>query len=239
MKERAILGAVAALTLATGALSAGEGRIPIHAATTIASPGRYILTRDIGDFTATTITISASDVDLDLNGFTVTGLDPAISAQNVRGVTIHDGSIVSYEDGVILTNVNDFALRRLIVQSFEDCGLSASGTGGVIQENVIQASVYGICLSGSGVRVAQNVVRGAAIDGVVVYGARNHIEGNLATANGGCGLHFANGSSSNVYRSNTARGNAAAPCCLGGTTDFCDQGTGNSSNGDNFMPAKF
>ena len=115
------------------------------------------------------------------------------------------------------------------MHSSEDCALNVSGTGGVVQENRIQASIYGICVSSSGTRIVQNVIRGAAIDGIVVYGARNHIEGNLATANGG-GVHFAVGSSANVYRANTARGN---------TTDFSDQGTGNSSNGDNFMPSKF
>jgi len=230
MRYGVFLGALAALAVVTASPHAAEGRIPIHSVTTITSPGHYILTRNIGDFTATAITIAASDVDLDLNGFTVTGLDPAISAQNVRGVTIHDGSVVAYEDGVILTDVNDFELRRLVVQSLEDCALSVSGTGGVVQENRIQATLYGICVSGSGVRVAHNVIRGAGIDAIVVYGDRNYLDGNLLTANG-VGLHFATGSWQNAYRANMARGNASA--------DFWDQGTGNSSNGDNFMPSKF
>jgi len=87
---------------------AAEGRTPVFLdGTTIGSDGKYILTRDIVSVSGVpVITITAANVDLDLNGFTifgvpgVTGIDiPPIAAG--LDLRIHNGSIVGGDVGII------------------------------------------------------------------------------------------------------------------------------------------
>jgi len=70
-----ITGVCLALLLAVTAIPAlgAEGRIPVwQYPTSISAPGKYIVTRDIvGGGGIPIITIASSDVDLDINGFTL------------------------------------------------------------------------------------------------------------------------------------------------------------------------
>jgi hypothetical protein len=82
-----------------------EARSPIRAEMLpleIASPGSYYLVEDIG--AAGGITISADDVTLDLNGFTLSGgLGSGIYvAPGLEGITIRNGTVRDWEwDGVL------------------------------------------------------------------------------------------------------------------------------------------
>ena len=91
--------AVAVLGLLAPAARAAEGRTPVFLdGTVIAAEGRYILTRNIasGGGGVPVIDIAATKVDLDLNGFTISGAPGApailISAPPAE-VRIHDGTI--------------------------------------------------------------------------------------------------------------------------------------------------
>jgi parallel beta-helix repeat protein len=86
----------------------------------------------------------------------------------------------------------------------------------------------------SGSRLSGNPVTGSTDTGIEIGGDANHIEDNLLWFNGDFGLVI-NGVD-NVYRGNTARQNTPGTCSGSGTTDFCDNGTNNSSPGDNFLP---
>lgn len=111
-----------------------------------------------------------------------------------------------------------------------------------LHNNVITgagAFAFGISLSGDHNLILDNVVSANAGRGVVMSSATgNHIEGNVTNSNGGFGLNIY--SAGNVYRRNTARGNAgvagdpplcAAPC----SPDLCVV-AGNTSHGDNYLP---
>ena len=71
-----------------------EARTAISATTNISTPGSYYLTGDL----AGEISIYASDVTLDLNGFTIRNLYRAISVGNgesFKNITIRNGSVVA------------------------------------------------------------------------------------------------------------------------------------------------
>jgi parallel beta-helix repeat protein len=98
--------------------------------------------------------------------------------------------------------------------------------------------------------VLNNVVTQCPNDGVFVEGSRNHIDRNVMNSNGytgmGHGLHLSRnwGGDFNTFGRNTARGNPGGPCAFIGspyppTTDFCDEGLGNGSFNDNYMPNFF
>lgn len=144
-------------------------------------------------------------------------------------------------------------------------GIAARKDGRAVEVRgnaIREAGFAGIALLGaSGCRIVENVVRFAATDGLVVDAASsdNTLAGNQATENtshgievGGSrnllrdnvlggntdwGIYLTANATDNVYRGNVARGNTATGACAGGTTDFCDRGTGNTSNGDNFLPS--
>ncbi|HEX4826097.1 MAG TPA: right-handed parallel beta-helix repeat-containing protein [Candidatus Polarisedimenticolaceae bacterium] len=85
-------------TVLTGAALAAEGRIPVWApGTVLAADGKYIVTRNIAGGGGAVIVIGAPNVDLDLNGFTITGAagSPVIS---VAGGSDH----TSIRNGVLM-----------------------------------------------------------------------------------------------------------------------------------------
>jgi parallel beta-helix repeat protein len=271
-------------------LAAADGAIPIWEPTTISEAGRYILVRNIGDFqTDNPITIESDDVELDLNGHTVTGGTGAIFALGVSGINVHDGFLRTDVDGLRLLSVAEFAVRRVTITSGDDGPIFVSGSNGVVEDNQIDgeiATVNGasisvlnnessaglftdcvncrvsgnafayVSLDGTGGRIQDNtmahiVVNGsdnvlrnntmtsASQNGISVFGSRNHLADNVVTSSAGFGLDFSALSSDNVYRGNTARGNGGTGCS--GTSsggDFCDEGTNNTSHGDNYMPGQ-
>ena len=86
--------------------------------------------------------------------------------------------------------------------------------------------------------IVRNTLRPGGSYGVYVEGDRNRIEANVLNDTGGFGLYFTSTAENNVYAGNVARGGSGSGCTGTGTSDFCDEGTGNTSNGDNYMPGK-
>jgi hypothetical protein len=262
--------------LATLPLIAGDGAIPIWEATTITEKGSYVLTRDIEEGL---LSITANDVDLDLNGFRLNGNEPALLATSVRGLTVHDGSVGPYnEDGIHLVDVEDVHLYRLRAYSADDFAIEIRNGSNVIVEDcfIVWHSLYA---TGSNISFRNNQIKGmygfaigshdgectgcslignsffdAFVEvrgtgntlasnrfvgtGVVIYGDGNVIENNFFS---GYPYYFGLTlfGSDNVYRGNIARGNNGEPgeCSNpSATTDFCDEGTNNTSHGDNYLP---
>jgi parallel beta-helix repeat protein len=95
---------VFSFTLLSVAALAAEGRIPVWApGTVLGADGKYIVTRNIVGAGGAVITIGAPNVDLDLNGFVLTGAagSPVISV--VPGsdhVTIKNGVLVGGSIGI-------------------------------------------------------------------------------------------------------------------------------------------
>jgi parallel beta-helix repeat protein len=99
--------------------------------------------------------------------------------------------------------------------------------------------------------ILDNVSTQNGSNGLRVESDRNHIERNVLNSNGtsgqGWGLHFVvPAGPANTMGRNTAHGNTGpAPACPAGggpfapTNDFCDEGPGVLSWGDNFMPFLF
>jgi hypothetical protein len=155
----------AALVVAFVALPAiaGEGRIPVYQyPTVISAPGKYIVTRDIIGFGGTPIIdIQINDVDLDLNGFTLTeatGGSPVIAITgDVVDVVIRNGFLVggreSIERGAGAAQLGD----RVVIEDVQCKESSASaihlwGIQEVVirRVNVVWPSGHGIWIERSG-----------------------------------------------------------------------------------------
>jgi hypothetical protein len=163
---------------------------------TINSPGLYCLAKNL-TYTATTdnaITVNASDVTLDLNGFCLTGPGKTSGSHN-EGISINAG----------LTNVE---IRNGSVKSFGYYGIQAASCTGirVIGLRVSDNGAAGIWMAGFdhlvvGCSAFNNGSFGATI-------ANGMLKGNHVYDNGGQGLNAGDGStiSGNVSRSNVGAG---------------------------------
>jgi parallel beta-helix repeat protein len=243
---------------------AGDGATPIWEPTTIDQPGKYVLTRDVVG-SGIVIDIEADHVDLNLNGFTIENTGVGSATVRIVGprtdVSIHGGAIVGGSAGIwggSGGSVTRLAVRRVSISTSGARGLYDGGNSlfqAVIEDNVIgNATVAGMSLDCEGCLITRNTVRNPSGSGIVVNGSGNTIRDNTVSDSGGIGLSIASGSynqiesnvltrndsfglnltgSSCVYRGNTARGNSGTGCT---NSDVCLGGTGNTSNGDNYMP---
>jgi hypothetical protein len=276
-------------------LLAAEGAIPVWGPVDIHEPGRYVLTRSVHSDEPHTIGIHASDVVLDLNGFTVANFNPEqgiaieflLEDFPIQNVTIENGTVHSANHGILLDTssvpVGPVVIRRLSIESEKNgiygigqdaarlrvvenafrsgptgsgvflvscnaCEISRNlarggaegiffgGNGSRLESNSIaEVDYYGLDVGGDGNLVLDNTITSCGVDGLKVWGTGNHLERNVLTYNSGYGLMFIIGG--NVYRGNTARSNGGSGCtgtASGG--DFCDEVSGNTSHGDNYMP---
>ena len=166
-----------------------EPRMPIGSIPfTISQPGSYYLTGNVAGITAGAvagIVVAASDVRLDLNGFTLTG-NPADGTHGVfvapgsENVKLHGGGIAHWgNDGVHALDTAQVALDDLVVQSCGGRGIAmASGSLGDLtsQDNggagvLLQKPISGIGIvvkknpGGSSARLLNNGGGGLVLEG--------------------------------------------------------------------------
>lgn len=166
------------LLIAVAGPLADEGRIPIFEPTVISAPGSYVLTRDISGF-GTLLSIDTDGVDLDLNGFTLSGNDGidivvvtvAADAAQV-GVRIHGGAIDGGFAGIYCPGVNALSLTVQDVaftgQGEFAINCSPSGSYRIERLDIREAAFGGLALGSSS--PSRMVVRDNTIRDVTGFG---------------------------------------------------------------------
>jgi parallel beta-helix repeat protein len=163
------ISVVVVVPFLAGAVLAAEGRTPVFApGTFLGADGKYIVTRNLAGGAGSVITIGAPNVDLDLNGFVLTGGGaPVISiAGGADHVTIRNGVLsggtigidasappttrkVDIEDvkillsatqGIHLGNVEGAALRRNEITDTGSEGIAWDGPG-LVKHGTIEGNL--------------------------------------------------------------------------------------------------
>ncbi len=171
------------------------------------------------------------------SGIRVTGLKAGkISGNHLRGL----GDI-----GIQLLASSGFEVSDNTVLSAVLNGIAVvNSDGGQLRGNLVRlAGRNGIQLdeASDGILVLENTVSGSAEDGIHVQGRRCQIEGNHISTSTFRALHLTASSDRCVYRTNAGRGGGglgAACAAAGSTNDFCNEGTQNSSEGENYLPSR-
>ncbi len=157
--------------------------------TTITAPGVYCFTQNLTSAIASgnVITVGASDVTIDMNGFTLESLGSGdvhgIRADNRNNVVIRDGTIRRYAWGITLVGGTGHLVEDVSLDKNWMAGVNVVHIdGGVIRNNrLVQPGNYGIYLSSvSGCTVVNNdIVMSYSGHGIYLLNADNAIvEGN-------------------------------------------------------------
>lgn len=138
-----------------------SGPLPI----TISSPGSYYLTTNLTGLSGFSgITISANEVTLDLNGFTLFGVPGAgggvVIGNNYTNITIRDGSLTGWpSEGV---NGYTYGYPRNVI--YEHLTISGNGSGGIAAE---ATSIIRDCLilnnAGDGIYSVGSLITGCVV----------------------------------------------------------------------------
>jgi hypothetical protein len=216
-------------------LSQVEPRTPVDAVHTpgnsttqflITSPGSYYLTTNVvGTNSEQGIEISANNVTLDLNGFSVVGPANAYNgiliSSGFSNSVVRNGIISGWNtfDAGIFSQANNVVFDNLTVSS--TChGIESFGIGGVVRNcSACNNYNYGIYIVGTNYWITGNNCVGNNTvnepNGAAIYisSANSRIEGNYVSGSGpaGYGIFINNiaGNTNNVAIRNAVQGNSA------------------------------
>ena len=168
---------------------------------TITGPGYYYVTRTLNGPTGSGgIIIDASDVTLDLGGFTLFGgLNPrdGIDAGVGPNIVIRNGAVRGWANGIIAdqahvdhveasNNTNGFIISA--DSEVNDCKASRNGQTGitadhaVVRRCTISGNGNGVVATGNSL-IEDNRVSGHSVAGIVVNGNNNTIRDNELSGN--------------------------------------------------------
>jgi parallel beta-helix repeat protein len=218
-----IIGGFAA-TLAAAGTARAQTQI-ISCPYPISSPGTYVLAQDIGPCPGDGIDITASHVNLMLNGYIITGSGSSngISARGpsqISNIQIQGpGLIQQFGNGISLQNVANSQIQKVVVATNSAYGImSSNSTSLQFNANVATGNRQdGINLSNdTNDQVQQNETSGAPIgfSGIALLGGSGHqVHNNDVDANSCHGIFIA--SSNSQIHDNTVFGNGAGCSAAG------------------------
>jgi hypothetical protein len=147
---------------------------------TISNPGVYCLVNNVST-TANAIFINASNVVVDLNGYSISQTGGAgntqsgIYATSQKNVTVRNGTVGGFYVGIELadsgsfTNSSGYVVEDMLVKGSPFIGIEALGLGSVVRNNEVlktggstfggsNSTAFGIYVAGLGAEVNNNLV---------------------------------------------------------------------------------
>ncbi|MBU0677171.1 MAG: hypothetical protein KJ626_03565 [Verrucomicrobia bacterium] len=218
MRRRKHLISAVAVFAAAAAVYAGDGRIEISQSEmpyVIAAGGSYVVTEGLtGTNGSSGITISANDVSLDLNGFTLTGGAGTLDGIRVSGsrtnIVVRNGIVRDWgQDGL-----DTASAYNSIVTDVKACGNGqngiVAGTAALIANCTAKENTAVGIQTGAGSLISDCFARSNVSHGVV-SGNDTSISDTTARENAGYGINA--GEACSVVRCAT-RGNTNSGVCV-------------------------
>jgi parallel beta-helix repeat protein len=187
----------AAVTVIALASSAGavDGTIEINQAKVLAAggfpyaigaSGSYRLTGNIAVPTGSGLNVTANNVTIDLNGFTIKGVSGAygIIASTATGTTVENGTVTGFSNGVVVND--DSIVKSVHADSNSNAGIAA-GANSVIEGCTANSDADGIQCS-SGCTISGNTLNKNSFDGIYISGSSSLIFRNTISNNTSAGI---------------------------------------------------
>lgn len=259
MKKRALktiaraafgLTTLTTLLLVLPQTSQSSQPININSCTTINSPGQYRLAADLtfnsgpADLpsSSTCITIGASNVDLNLNGHSITG--PGGGADGTAGISVTaktmvdikgPGVITSFGRGIDFDFVTSSDVKQVTATGNFFGFVVNNSVGNLFRENTSTGNAqHGFSLNvGSNNGLLNNVASNNGAEGILLFaGSGNQVKGNTTNGNGLNGILSGGGvSTGHSIKDNTASGNGLSGIrLLAGSTGNSVKGNTAQSN---------
>jgi hypothetical protein len=159
----------------------GGSKFPIN----IAKSGSYILKHNlVPPANITAINITANDVSLDLNGFTITGTPTVPTVWAIQststGVIVRNGQVT----GLCLSLGQNALVEDVLALN---CAMTAGvivGSNSSVSRSVATSDFIGINCSGSNCSLSDNTVSGSSLHGIGCSGNGCNFSRNTANGNG-------------------------------------------------------
>jgi large repetitive protein len=219
----ALVLVLATLQAAPASMAAPERR-PLACGDTITRDTR--LTADLVDCGQSGLIIGADGITLDLNGHRVdgdgSGDDVGIDIEGHKAVTIANGTVREFTEGVFVAGASGIAIRRLTSTDQAHGGITVDSSRDVsLTDNVVRAAGAGLIVTRShGVTVAANRVSGSAFAGIPVFESQDvAIVDNTVTTSADAGVGLFEGSSHAAVTGNRLSRNGAGVALNAGASD--------------------
>jgi len=160
---------------------------------TLSKPGRYKLSGNLSvPANMNGIEVTADDVTINLNGFTITGEPTSgygiVSMGGSSRLRIANGTVTGFN--VAGLNPGPFSAvenMRLVSNNY---GFSGVGPARITSSTIVNNNLRGIECN-SGCSIEGNIVAGTANTGIYLPGGAGMVVGNVIAGNGGYGLSSA------------------------------------------------
>ncbi|MGZ5417135.1 MAG: right-handed parallel beta-helix repeat-containing protein [Nocardioides sp.] len=198
-----------------------------------------VLTADLTCAVGDALVIGADSVVLDLGGHTITGPSTGAPGAGIRsagrsGVTIKNGIITGFNEGVVLDESRSHVVSKLtvrgnirginlagggghVVEKITATGNGGDGirlglsTGNVIAKNVLTDNVWGVSVADGSSHnlVSKNIATGSHANGVAVFGGASDttVEKNEVYASWGSGIQVNSDTTGTLLVKNYAASN--------------------------------
>ena len=185
-----------ALPIATWA---AEGRTPLFAPGPITASGKYVLTRNIVGTGGPSISVQAPQVDIDLNGFTISnssGLEYCIDVLSSSArLTVRNGTLSDCRSGVHVSTATQVVVEDVTVNAPWGAGIHLQNVGAIAIRRVTVLGVAGVGSDGIGIYSPTPSLQNAVVEdctvtavngtGIVFNRGSVHMRNNRVTASGG------------------------------------------------------
>lgn len=174
------------------------------------------LTHDLIDCPGDGLVVRANGITIDLAGHTIDGDGAGAGVRVPPGlgdVTITNGTITEFSEGVTLDSTTGNTVSRLNVNATNRGINLANASGSLIEKNAVTTSVDGIRVNGHGSDanvVRQNVVQGNVFGITVSDGADENLVDQNEVSGGNFGIALFSGAQETEVTRNDVFGNAVS-----------------------------